>query len=111
MEGQEFVAEQQNEKYAALQEKTEPDEVVTTQKPEKEKSKAHVWWYIVGVLFFIIMAIILSVGSFNNMKMKYVGGDAYNYIIAGTRATAHAVRALIFAVLGSVSFLMGKRTK
>lgn len=48
--------------------------------------------------------------AYSSMSKRYVGGDAYNYIIAGTYSTTVTVRALIFAVLGSVSLIMGKLT-
>jgi hypothetical protein len=45
----------------------------------------------------------------SGMHQTYVGGDAYNYIIAGTYSTTLTVRALIFAILAGFSFLMGKK--
>lgn len=42
-------------------------------------------------------------------EKRYVGGDAYNYIISAARSTAIMVKSLIWVVLGSTAVL-GSRT-
>ena len=39
---------------------------------------------------------------------KYVGGDAYNYIISAARSTALMVKSLIWVVLGCSSIIIGR---
>lgn len=39
---------------------------------------------------------------------EYVGGDAYNYIISAARSTAIMVKALVYAVLGCTSLILGQ---
>lgn len=44
-------------------------------------------------------------------KNAYVGGDAYNYIINGTHATAFCVIGLVFAVMGTSCFIVNAINK
>lgn len=41
-------------------------------------------------------------------EKKYVGGDAYNYIISASRSTAVLIKSLIWIVLGCFSILTGR---
>lgn len=41
-------------------------------------------------------------------EKKYVGGDAYNYIISAARSTAIMVKSLIWIVLGCSSIIIGR---
>lgn len=79
-------------------------------------------WYLIGVIFFIsAFTYLFKANDFlaangkmftahdMEMSQRYVGGDAYNFIIAGTYSTTLTVRALFFAFLGGFSFLMGKK--
>jgi hypothetical protein len=88
---------------------------------EMKMINLNVVWYIVGAVLLVIAVYFLFranafvdndlkiFGSkFSAMRKQYVGGDAYNYIIAGTYSTTLTVRAVFFALLGSVSLLMGK---
>ena len=64
------------------------------------------WFYVVAIIFFLFAAILLFKGydKLNNYKNSdsyystsvnaYVGGDAYNYIINGTHATAYNILAI-----------------
>lgn len=78
-------------------------------------------WYLGGIIFLLFALVYLFKANAyldtqakifiecpSGMGERYVGGDAYNYIIAGTYSTTLTVRALLFAVLGGVSLLMGK---
>jgi len=76
-------------------------------------------WYIISAIFFILMLVYLfkanvflageaKIFGDGRMYERYVGGDAYNFIIAGTYSTTLTVRALLFAILGSVTLIMGK---
>ncbi|AXG70025.1 hypothetical protein KORDIASMS9_02254 [Kordia sp. SMS9] len=46
--------------------------------------------------------------KFGGMNKKYVGGDAYNFIIAGTYSTTIMLRSVVFTILGCVCLLLGK---
>lgn len=83
--------------------------------------KIHWIWYILGAICFIITIVYLVKANayldgtarmmgdyYDSMAKKYVGGDAYNYIIAGTYSTTITIRALIFCVLGIGSIIIGK---
>lgn len=78
-------------------------------------------WYILGGVFlFIALCYLLQANAFlfgtakifgteyGLMMKEYVGGDAYNIIIAGTYSTTLTVRALIFTVLSCSSIIVGK---
>jgi len=81
--------------------------------------KYNVWiLYSLSLIFFIISLFFLIQAndymegtaqlfgdSYSKMPKRYVGGDAYNFIIAGTYSTTLTLRALIFTVL-SVGFLI-----
>lgn len=41
-------------------------------------------------------------------EKRYVGGDAYNYIISASRSTAIMVKSLIWVVLGSTTVLVSR---
>lgn len=41
-------------------------------------------------------------------EKRYVGGDAYNYIISAARSTAIMVKSLIWVVLGSTAVLVSR---
>jgi hypothetical protein len=42
------------------------------------------------------------------MDKKFVGGDAYNFIIAGTYSTTIMLRSVVFTIIGCVFMLLGK---
>ena len=81
---------------------------------------------LLAALFYIVGAVLLGVCIYylsNDLKpeyswaseyyfdpKKYVGGDAYNYIISATRSTAIMVKSLIYAVLGSTSIIFARLT-
>ncbi|MBW9146553.1 hypothetical protein K2F40_16175 [Clostridium sp. CM028] len=73
-------------------------------------------WNLLSAVMFIVSSVMIYLGydKLTNYyssdvssltKNSYVGGDAYNYIINGTRATSFFVLATMFAILG-VSFIM-----
>ena len=77
--------------------------------------------YILGGIFLLIaLCYLLQANTFlfgtakifgteyGLMMKEYVGGDAYNFIIAGTYSTTLTVRALIFTVLSCTSVIVGK---
>jgi hypothetical protein len=49
-----------------------------------------------------------SRASFTGMDKKFVGGDAYNFIIAGTYSTTIMLRSVVFTIIGCVFMLLGK---
>lgn len=81
---------------------------------------------LLAALFYIVGAVLLGVCIYylsNDLKpeyswaseyyfdpKKYVGGDAYNYIISATRSTAIMVKSPIYAVLGSTSIIFARLT-
>ncbi len=49
-----------------------------------------------------------SYGVFDFDEKKYVGGDAYNYIISASRSSAVMIKSLIWVVLGFCSIIVGR---
>ena len=43
-------------------------------------------------------------------EKKYVGGDAYNYMISASRSTAVMVKSLILTIVGCTAFIIGRLT-
>ena len=71
--------------------------------------------YIIGIIFLIIGFNYYSkdlrcgsYGVFDFYENKYVGGDAYNYIISASRSAAVMIKSLIWIVLGSCSIIIGR---
>lgn len=73
-------------------------------------------WNLLSAVMFIVSSVMIYLGYdkianyYSNdvsslSKNSYVGGDAYNYIINGTRSISFFVLATMFAILG-VSFIM-----
>ncbi len=77
----------------------------------EKKQKYNEYLKSLGFLF-ILVSIFFFIKSENVMDFgkipKLVGGDAYNYIIAANQSTAFVVKAVFFAILGSVSLVMSK---
>lgn len=76
------------------------------------KSISHL--YVFGIIFFIAFAVMCYKGydkmaNYDNSDYSYenayVGGDAYNYIINGTHATAFFVLAIGFLISGILCFI------
>lgn len=80
---------------------------------------------VVEIAFYVIGAIMLwfafkwynndlDVWSKNDPFMfsekKYVGGDAYNYIISASRSAAVVTKSLIWTILGCSSIIAGRLT-
>lgn len=69
--------------------------------------------YVLGAILVIlsIWQYAEDVGTFGDPyfidETRYVGGDAYNYIITAARSTAVMVKSLILAVLGCTSIISG----
>lgn len=71
--------------------------------------------YVLGIVFIIVGIKYYdqdlecgSYGVFDFEEKKYVGGDAYNYIISASRSTAVMIKSLIWFVLGSCSIIIGR---
>lgn len=87
---------------------------------EKKESKKYFYLSITG---FIGTAICICMGFykllvysnpdsyFEDSINAYVGGDAYNFIINGTHATAYFVLALVFIVFASSMLILDKLNK
>ena len=81
------------------------------------------YFKIVGVIFIIVAFIFIFIGFdkmnnyYNNEdyprrnKNAYVGGDAYNYIINGTYATAYFTLASGCMISGVICFIGSGLTK
>ena len=68
-------------------------------------------FYIAALYFFDIAKDYYSDDcgyKFHFDECKYVGGDAYNYIITAARSTALMVKSLIWVILGCCSVLIGR---
>jgi len=70
--------------------------------------------YVLGIIFIVFgfeyYAEDLNFGD-NPLKFyeeRYVGGDAYNYIISAARSSAVMVKSLIWIVLGCSSIIIGR---
>lgn len=74
--------------------------------------------YVLGVVFIIIslyyffsdLELRSSGDIFEFHEKKYVGGDAYNFIISAARSSAVMTKGLIMAVLGCSSIIIGRLT-
>ena len=70
--------------------------------------------YLLGLIFIIAGFYYYSQDLDYNQdpllfyEKKYVGGDAYNYIISASRSTAVLIKSLIWIVLGCSSILTGR---
>ncbi len=72
--------------------------------------------YVVGIAFIIIAFIYLGKdldyndGPFDFYEKRYVGGDAYNFIISATRSSAVMVKSLVWMVAGCTALIFGRLT-
>ena len=72
--------------------------------------------YIAGVVFIIIAFINLGKDldfkddPFDFYEKRYVGGDAYNFIISAARSSAVMVKSLVWMVAGCSALLFGRLT-
>lgn len=72
--------------------------------------------YTFAVLFLIAAVVIYnkdlhcSDGPFDFHEQRYVGGDAYNYIISAARSSAIMVKSLIMTVSGFSFVIIGRLT-
>lgn len=81
----------------------------------KLKTSAMLQWglYALGAILIILSIWQFSedVGTLGDPyfidETRYVGGDAYNFIITAARSTAIMVKSLILAVLGCTSIISG----
>lgn len=100
-----------------------PTSPIQNQEKNQTESFSLSWiWYVLAAIAFTCVIICLVQANdfmsnggifmerYHSMREQYVGGDAYNYIIAGTYSTTITVRALIFTVLGTGCILAGKLT-
>ncbi|MBC8757216.1 hypothetical protein H2O64_21280 [Kordia sp. YSTF-M3] len=80
-------------------------------------------WYVIGVILIAISLYFfvdsygytlkeskdfLNNVSYEGMNKKFVEGDAYNYIIAGTYSTTMMLRSVVFAIIGCTFLLLSK---
>lgn len=80
---------------------------------------------VIEIIFYVIGAILLWLAFrwYNNdlevwsksdpfmfSEKRYVGGDAYNYIISASRSAAVVTKSLIWTILGCTSILAGRLT-
>ena len=74
---------------------------------KKEKADSPLPYFFWGISFVFVGMSLYKLFFYENEEgllgekvNAYVGGDAYNYIINGTFATAYAVLAILFALWG-----------
>ena len=97
--------------------------IVQTQKKEKSdsvevsSSKVVEYGCYAFAILFLIAAIVIynkdlhcSDGPFDFHEHRYVGGDAYNYIISAARSSAIMVKSLIMTVSGFSFAIIGRLT-
>ena len=88
----------------------------TQEKTVNVTFKGFVKWvlYILGVVFLVVgMSFYLKDLDYYSSPMRfheerYVGGDAYNYIISAARSAAVMVKSLIWVVMGCSSIIIGR---
>lgn len=81
--------------------------------------------FVIEIILYVIGAILLwfAFKWYNNdlevwsksdpfmfSEKRYVGGDAYNYIISASRSSAVVTKSLIWTILGCTSILAGRLT-
>ena len=72
--------------------------------------------YIVGIIFVVIAFIYLGKdldyedNPFYFREKRYVGGDAYNFIISAARSSAIMVKSLVWMVAGCSALIFGRIT-
>ena len=95
----------------------QPKETVSQEKKSTVSKIFAVVFYIAGAVLIGFAVYYLSkdlqpkysfAGEYYFIEYEYVGGDAYNYIISAARSTAIMVKALIYAVLGCTSLILGR---
>ena len=95
----------------------QPQETVSQEKKSAVSKILAVVFYIAGAVLIGFAVYYLSKdlqpkysfsGEYYFIEYEYVGGDAYNYIISAARSTAIMVKALIYAVLGCTSLILGR---
>lgn len=97
-------------------------ENVTEQNPSTitiNNNKVIEWvFYVIGIILIIISTIYffndLEIRSSGNLyefkEERYVGGDAYNFVISAARSGAVMTKSLVMAVLGCSALIIGKLT-
>ena len=70
--------------------------------------------YLLGAIFVIIAFVKMGKdldykdNPFSFYEHRYVGGDAYNYIISAARSSAVMVKSLIWMVAGCTALIIGR---
>lgn len=74
------------------------------------------FWIILGILFWVLSFIPFKIGyekislktfsTFDNIKYKYVGGDAFNFIINSTQSNSYFLLACSCVICGFLSFIL-----
>ena len=118
---------EENKNVESVLETTSENEVVENASSETVKSETvniNIS-LIVEIALYVVGAILLwfafkwynndlEVWSKNDPFMfsekRYVGGDAYNYIISASRSAAVVTKSLIWTILGCTSILAGRLT-
>lgn len=59
-------------------------------------------------IYYLIRDVHYSDNPMKFTEERYVGGDAYNYIISASRSTAVMVKSLIWVVLGCSSIIVSR---
>ena len=100
-----------------------PKETTSTLVEEKKETinidlgKVIEWGcYLLGAIFVIISFIKMGKdldykdNPFSFYEHRYVGGDAYNYIISAARSSAVMIKSLIWMVAGCSALIIGRIT-
>lgn len=118
---------EQNEKNESTPETKSDNTVLENGTPKKQKSNTvniniplivEIAFYVVGaiLLYFAFKWYNNDLELWNNSdpfmfsEKRYVGGDAYNYIISAARSSAIVTKSLIWTILGCSSIIAGRLT-
>lgn len=117
----------ENKNVESIPESTSENEVVENASSETAKNETVNLniSLIVEIAFYVVGTILLwfAFKWYNNdlevwrksdpfmfSEKRYVGGDAYNYIISASRSAAVVTKSLIWTILGCTSILAGRLT-
>lgn len=114
---QDQVLEETMEKEQVLQEGRKAEEQKKSDSVNITFSKVMEYVYYVLALVLLIAAIVTYTKDlrcydtqFDFIEHKYVGGDAYNYMISASRSSAVMIKCLILTVSGFSFAIIGRLT-
>lgn len=100
---------------------TENNELTNEKTSQQEKTIDVKFTKVLEIVLYILGFIFLFFGfqyyfqdldyhsnPLNFYEERYVGGDAYNYIISAARSSAVMIKSLIWIILGCSSLIIGR---